>query len=56
MMLACFVVGVLLAVLLRHRRLKGLRALTRTPLAGYDTGVRSPWRTPGRFFRPHRGF
>lgn len=50
------VLGVLLAVFLRRRKLKVRKALVRAPLAGYDTGVRSPWRTPGRFFRPHRGF
>jgi hypothetical protein len=26
------------------------------PLAGYDTGVRSPYRTPERFFHNRRGF
>jgi len=50
------VVGVLIAVLTRGRKLKLRRQLVRTPLAGYDTGVRSPWRTPGRRGRPHRGF
>lgn len=48
--------GVLLAVLLRGRKIKRAKDLVRSPLAGYDTGVRSPWRTPGRFGKPHRGF
>jgi hypothetical protein len=48
--------GIVLAVVTRHRKLKLRRELVRTPLAGYDTGVRSPWRTPGRFGKPHRGF
>lgn len=39
---------------LSRRRRKRLGLLT--PLAGLDTGVRSPWRTPGRFFKPHKGF
>ena len=56
MMLTMLVVGVTLAVLSRHRRIRLRRKLTRAPLAGYDTGLRSPWRTPGRWFRPHRGF
>jgi hypothetical protein len=51
-----FVAGVVLAFLMRRRKIGKLRAMTRSPLAGYDTGVRSPWRTPGRFFKPHRGF
>ena len=33
---------------------KGQRKVLRSPIAGIDTGHRSPWRTPGR--RPHRGF
>jgi hypothetical protein len=43
---------VVLAVVVRRRR-RG-KALLRAPLAGLDTGVRSPWRVPGK--RPHRGF
>ncbi len=56
LMLLCLVPAVLLAWFTRHRKHLGLRKLTRGPLAGYDTGVRSAWRTPGRFIRPHRGF
>ncbi len=41
---------------LRRRRRRAAR-LSDAPLAGYDTGVRSPWGTPGpRMFRPHKGF
>lgn len=48
---------VLLFVLLRARRHgKDKKHLRTTPLAGYDTGVRSPRRVPGRYFTPHRGF
>jgi hypothetical protein len=50
------IVAVVLAVGTRHRKIKLRKQLVRGPLAGYDTGVRSPWRTPGRFFKPHRGF
>lgn len=49
-------VGVALAVLMRRRKYLRARKLTQGPLAGLDTGVRSPWRTPGRFIKPHRGF
>lgn len=56
LMWMCLGIAVTAAVVTRHRKLKARRAMTRTPLAGYDTGVRSPWRTPGRFFKPHRGF
>lgn len=52
----CLGFGVLLAVLARYRRRVKVKNLVFAPLAGYDTGVRSPWRTPGRFFKPHRGF
>jgi len=44
----------LLALWVRHRRRK---LDPPGPLAGYDTGVRSPFRTPhGKFFGPRRGF
>ncbi len=56
MMFVCLFIGVTLAILTRHRKLRARRLLTRTPLAGYDTGFRSAWRTPGRWLRPHRGF
>jgi hypothetical protein len=57
MMLAFAVLGVVLAVLLRHRKLRLRRKVATAPLAGYDTGVRSAWRVPGRRWnRPHRGF
>lgn len=52
----CLVMGVLLAVVVRHRRRLKVKNMVFQPLAGYDTGVRSPWRTPGRFIKPHRGF
>jgi len=55
-MLVCLLVAVVVAVMTRHRKIKLRKALVRAPLAGYDTGVRSPWRTPGRFHKPHRGF
>lgn len=50
----CALVAYLLlrTALRRRRRTKSLAA----PLAGIDTGVRSPYRTPGRFFKPHKGF
>lgn len=47
----------LFVVLVRWRSgRKTRRQLRTTPLAGYDTGVRSPRRVPGRFFTPTRGF
>jgi hypothetical protein len=49
--LAAFVL--VLAVVLWRRRSKG--AATAHPLAGIDSGVRSPFRTPGRI-RHRRGF
>lgn len=45
------VVGLLLRWRLGVRR---ARRLTRAPLAGFDTGTRSPYRTP-RTVRFHRG-
>jgi hypothetical protein len=50
--------GLLVTVLVarRLRRARRLRLRQYAPLAGLDTGVRSPWRTPNRLFRPHRGF
>lgn len=58
MWLPCLLVAVTVAVLLRHRKLKTMRKQTQAPLAGFDTGVRSPWRTPGRrrWTTPHRTF
>lgn len=56
MIWACLILGVGFALLMRHRKVKLRKAMVFAPLAGYDTGVRSPWRTPGRFFKPHRGF
>lgn len=52
----CLAFGVVLAVLARHRKRVKTKNMVFGPLAGYDTGVRSPWRTPGRFVKPHRGF
>jgi hypothetical protein len=51
-----FIAAVVLAFLLRKVKLRKKRKLAASPLPGYDTGVRSPWRTPVRFFKPHRGF
>jgi hypothetical protein len=48
------VVPVVLFALWRKRRRRA--AALATPLAGLDTGCRSPFRTPARHFRPHRGF
>jgi hypothetical protein len=48
-------VAVVVAVVMSRRRGRRLRKLA-SPLAGYDTGTRSAWRTPGRFFKPHKGF
>jgi len=39
------------------RRRRRANATPPGPLAGYDTGVRSPWRVPGSsFWGPRRGF
>jgi hypothetical protein len=56
MVWVCLPIAVLLAFLMRKRKLRRKRKLVVAPLAGYDTGVRSPWRVPVRFFKPHRGF
>lgn len=39
----------------RHRRRANADAAVR-PLAGIDTGFRSAYSAPGRFFRHRRGF
>lgn len=47
----------LVAVLFLWRRARRRKAVAPTPLAGIDTGTRSPFRTPsGRLFAPRRGF
>ena len=56
MIWVCLVVAVVLAFVMRRRKFRRRRKLVLAPLAGLDTGVRSPWRTPGRFIKPHRGF
>ena len=56
MIWACLVVAVVLAIATRKMKRRKRKKLTLAPLAGYDTGVRSPWRTPARFFKPHKGF
>lgn len=62
--LIALAVPVVLALLIfygvfRARRVKDVTDPDRLPLAGYDTGTRSPYRLPsaGRFPRPNvRGF
>lgn len=56
LIISCLVVGVTLAALVQRRARRKGRVQLAAPLAGYDTGVRSPWRTPQRFFKPHKGF
>lgn len=52
--LAAAVLTVLLLVYRKVRRVKAAEVY-QGPLRGLDTGVRSPWRVPGRR-KPHRGF
>lgn len=56
LMFLCLIPAVVLAFVTRRRRHLVKRKLTRGPLAGYDTGVRSAFRTPGKFIRQNRGF
>jgi hypothetical protein len=53
-LLAFMAVGFVLALWLARRRAKRARELVSSPLAGFDTGARSPWRTP-KSVRFHRG-
>ncbi len=52
MLLVVLLASVVVAVV--RRRGRRMRRLS-SPLAGLDTGCRFS-RTPGRYFKPHRGF
>jgi hypothetical protein len=57
-MFLVFILGPVVLLVLVFLVKRGRRArnavLRITPLGGYDTGVRSAYRTPGRWFRPSR--
>lgn len=55
-MTGLMVVALLLVVLVKLRQRGKRKAALLTPLAGLDTGCRFGRRTPGRFFKPTRGY